>query len=45
MQHLPVLIVTLRNHTLSPAVERFVACARDIAKAMQPPKPLATARA
>src|SRR5260221_3829968 len=45
MQHLPVLIVTLRNRTLSPAVERFVACARDIAKAMQPPpsaKPLAT---
>ena len=28
MQHLPVLIVTLRNHTLSPAVERFLACAR-----------------
>jgi DNA-binding transcriptional LysR family regulator len=48
MQHLPVLIVTLRNHTVSPAVERFVACARDTAKAMQPPsppKPLATARA
>ena len=27
----PALIVTLRNRTLSPLVERFIACARDLA--------------
>jgi DNA-binding transcriptional LysR family regulator len=30
----PALIVTLRNRTLSPPVERFVECAREVAKAM-----------
>src|SRR3979490_1028515 len=28
----PVKIATLRNRTLSPVVERFIACARDVAK-------------
>ncbi len=30
----PVLIVTLKNRTLSPPVERFIECARDIASTM-----------
>ena len=30
--HWPVAIVTLKNRTLSPVVERFIECARDIAK-------------
>ena len=30
----PVKIATLRNRTLSPVVERFVACARDISRSM-----------
>jgi DNA-binding transcriptional LysR family regulator len=30
----PVLIVTLKNRTLSPPVERFIECARDIAGTM-----------
>jgi DNA-binding transcriptional LysR family regulator len=30
----PVGIVTLKNRTLSPVVERFIACAREVAKAM-----------
>ena len=30
----PALIVTLKNRTLSPPVERFVQCAREVAKAM-----------
>jgi hypothetical protein len=33
----PALIVTLRNRTLSPPVERFVECAREVAKAMHAP--------
>jgi len=41
--HLPVLLVTLKNRTLNPAVERFMACARDVAKAMHPPSPRAPA--
>ena len=28
----PVVLVTLRNRTLSPVVDRFVACAREVAK-------------
>jgi DNA-binding transcriptional LysR family regulator len=30
--HWPVAVVTLKNRTLSPVVERFIECARDIAK-------------
>jgi hypothetical protein len=30
----PSLLVTLKNRTLSPAVERFIECVRDVAKAM-----------
>jgi DNA-binding transcriptional LysR family regulator len=30
--HWPVAIVTLKNRTLSPVVERFIECARDVAK-------------
>jgi DNA-binding transcriptional LysR family regulator len=30
----PVKIATLRNRTLSPVVERFVACARDVSRSM-----------
>jgi len=30
----PVGIVTLKNRTLSPVVERFIACAREVAKSM-----------
>jgi DNA-binding transcriptional LysR family regulator len=32
---LPASIVTLKNRTLSPVVERFIECARDIAKVMR----------
>lgn len=32
VQPWPVVIVTLKNRTLSPVVERFIACARDVAK-------------
>lgn len=32
---IPVLIVTLKNRTLSPSVEHFLACIRDVAKTMQ----------
>ena len=35
----PALIVTLKNRTLSPSVERFVECAREVAKAMHAPAP------
>jgi DNA-binding transcriptional LysR family regulator len=35
----PALIVTLKNRTLSPPVERFVQCAREVAKAMPAPPP------
>ena len=30
----PALLVTLKNRTLNPAVERFIDCARDLARAM-----------
>ena len=30
----PVVILTLKNRTLSPVVERFIECAREVAKAM-----------
>ncbi len=30
----PVAIVTLKNRTLSPVVERFIECAREVAKSM-----------
>src|SRR5262245_12980236 len=30
----PVAIVTVKNRTLSPVVERFIACAREITKAL-----------
>jgi len=30
----PVKIATLRNRTLTPVVERFISCARDVAKSM-----------
>jgi DNA-binding transcriptional LysR family regulator len=33
MPPLPVLIVTLKDRTLSPSVEHFLACMRDVAKA------------
>jgi DNA-binding transcriptional LysR family regulator len=33
----PALLVRLRNRTLSPPVERFIDCARDIAKTMLAP--------
>jgi DNA-binding transcriptional LysR family regulator len=35
----PALLVTLKNRTLNPAVERFIDCARDVAKAMHSPAP------
>jgi DNA-binding transcriptional LysR family regulator len=34
----PVAIVRLKNRTLSPAVERFVECAREVAKPFAPTK-------
>jgi len=40
----PVLIVTLKNRTLAVPVERFIACAREIAKMMQPASPSAARR-
>jgi DNA-binding transcriptional LysR family regulator len=33
----PVALVTLTNRTLSPVVERFIACAREVAKAIGAP--------
>jgi len=30
----PILIATLKNRTLSPVVERFIGCAREVAKSM-----------
>jgi DNA-binding transcriptional LysR family regulator len=41
----PAVVVTLRNRTLSPAVERFMACVREVAKAMHSPQPSAKRRA
>jgi DNA-binding transcriptional LysR family regulator len=42
VQPWPVAIVTLKNRTLSPVVERFIASAREVAKsfASQPRKPM-----
>ena len=37
MPRLPAFTVRLKNRTLSPPVERFVACAREVAKAMDTP--------
>ncbi len=34
VQTWPVLVVTLKNRTLSPVVERFIECARGVAKSM-----------
>jgi DNA-binding transcriptional LysR family regulator len=34
MRPWPVTILTLKNRTLSPVVERFIACAREVAKSM-----------
>jgi DNA-binding transcriptional LysR family regulator len=33
-QQWPMVVVTLRHRTLSPIVERFIACARDIGKSI-----------
>jgi DNA-binding transcriptional LysR family regulator len=35
----PALVVTLKNRTLTPPSERFIECARDVAKAMHAPPP------
>lgn len=35
MPHPPALIVTLKNRTLSPPVERFITCARELAQRPQ----------
>jgi len=32
MPHLPALIVTLKNRTLSAPAERFIECARDVVR-------------
>ena len=37
MPQWPASIVTLKNRTLSPPVERFIECARDVASVMDPP--------
>ena len=37
MPQWPAYMTTLKDRTVSPAVERFMACARDVAKAMQAP--------
>ncbi len=36
--HTPVGIATLRNRTISPVVQLFIDCAREVAKTMNPPK-------
>jgi hypothetical protein len=41
----PALVVTLKNRTLSPPAERFVECAREVAKAMHAPAPARRAAA
>jgi DNA-binding transcriptional LysR family regulator len=33
----PVVIVTLKNRTLSPIVQRFIECAREVAKSIDAP--------
>ena len=37
VQPWPVAIISLRNRTLSPVVERFIACAREVAKSLAEP--------
>lgn len=37
MPRWPAVMTTLKDRTLSPAVERFMTCARDVAKAMHVP--------
>jgi len=32
----PLTVMTLKNRTLSPVVERFIACAHQVAKAISP---------
>jgi DNA-binding transcriptional LysR family regulator len=39
MQPWPVAILTLKNRTLSPVVERFITCARDVTKVLKAPPP------
>ena len=39
MPQAPALIVTPKNRTLSPPVERFIECAREIARTMRAPLP------
>lgn len=41
----PALLVTPKNRTLSPPVERFIECAREIARAMHAPSPSHKSRA
>ncbi len=36
----PVTVVTLKNRTLSPAVERFIACARDFTRSLREGRPV-----
>ena len=33
IQPWPVVVVTLKHRTLSPVVERFIACAREVSRA------------
>jgi DNA-binding transcriptional LysR family regulator len=35
----PIVAITLKNRTLSPVVERFIECARGIAKSMASMQP------
>jgi hypothetical protein len=36
VQPWPVAILTLKNRTLSPVVERFIDCTREVAKSIAP---------
>jgi DNA-binding transcriptional LysR family regulator len=36
MEPWPVMVATLKSRTLSPLVERFIECARDAAKVLEP---------
>ena len=42
MPRLPVLLATLKDRTLSPPVERFIECAREIARDMPRPRRYST---
>jgi DNA-binding transcriptional LysR family regulator len=44
MRPWPVAILTLKNRTLSPVVERFIECAREVAKTMTRRRPERAAR-